>query len=151
MTDRLVADGLKVHTLIAGKACDQLGAGQLKQVQSSLPNVSYIGWVSAEELAVVYASSDVLLFPSGVETFGNVTLEGMASGLPVIVDAASGSHLVDDGACACWRAAARDSPRELVTDTSYCPPRPPLALRASLSLRPCPRQASTGLLSPVGI
>mmetsp|Transcript_20371 Transcript_20371/g.64321 ORF Transcript_20371/g.64321 Transcript_20371/m.64321 type:complete len:492 (+) Transcript_20371:1-1476(+) len=94
---RMVADGLKVHALIAGKACDELGADQLKVVRSTLPNVSYIGWVTAEELAVVYASSDVLLFPSSVETFGNVTLEGMSSGMPCVVEAASGGHLVEDG------------------------------------------------------
>lgn len=95
---RLAADGFRVHTLIAGKAVDDLGSRQLKQVRASLPNLHFVGWIEADELAVMYASSDVLLFPSGVETFGNVTLEGMASGLPCIVDITSGSHLVDDGA-----------------------------------------------------
>jgi glycosyltransferase involved in cell wall biosynthesis len=95
---RLIADGYDVHTMIAGKANDEMGLGQLKQVQSTLPNVSYIGWISAEQLAVAYASSDMLLFPSAVETFGNVTLEGMASGIPVIVDKTTGGHLIEDGA-----------------------------------------------------
>jgi len=93
---RLRADGIKVHTLIAGKVNDESGARQVEQVEKELDNVSYIGWVSADELAVVYASSDVLLFPSAVETFGNVTLEAMASGMPVIVEHSTGSHLVED-------------------------------------------------------
>ncbi|WP_422297080.1 glycosyltransferase [Candidatus Binatus sp.] len=37
-----------------------------------------------EELGKYYASADVFLFPSETETFGNVTLEAMASGLAVV-------------------------------------------------------------------
>ena len=40
---------------------------------------------------------DVLLFPSAVETFGNVTLEAMACGLPCVVDESCSGHLVADG------------------------------------------------------
>ena len=39
---------------------------------------------TGEQLARHYASADVFLFPSETETFGNVTLEAMASGLAVI-------------------------------------------------------------------
>jgi phosphatidylinositol alpha 1,6-mannosyltransferase len=44
-----------------------------------------------------YASSDILLFPSDVETFGNVTLEALSSGCPSIVEKKCGEHLVDHG------------------------------------------------------
>ena len=37
-----------------------------------------------EQLAAHYASADIFLFPSHTETFGNVTLEAMASGLAVV-------------------------------------------------------------------
>lgn len=43
------------------------------------------GGMSQMDLARVYASSDVFLFPSRTETFGNVVLEARASGLPVVV------------------------------------------------------------------
>jgi glycosyltransferase involved in cell wall biosynthesis len=39
---------------------------------------------TGEQLAKHYASADVFLFPSETETFGNVTLEAMASGLAVV-------------------------------------------------------------------
>ena len=69
----------------------------LTRVRAKLEHVTYFGWVEQEQLAQVYACSDVLLFPSEVETFGNVTLEGMASGLPCIVDERCSAHLVTDG------------------------------------------------------
>jgi len=47
------------------------------------PNVTFTGYLHGEELAAVYASSDIFVFPSTTETYGNVVLEAMASGLPV--------------------------------------------------------------------
>ncbi|MDZ7807982.1 MAG: glycosyltransferase [Gracilimonas sp.] len=59
---------------------------------------SITGFLEGEELATAYASSDVFLFPSHTETFGNVTLEAMSSGLPCLVADATGSKsLVEDG------------------------------------------------------
>jgi glycosyltransferase involved in cell wall biosynthesis len=44
----------------------------------------FTGWLYEEDLAQAYASSDVFVFPSATDTFGNVILEAQASGLPVI-------------------------------------------------------------------
>lgn len=55
------------------------------------------GWLSGAALGEAYASSDVLLFPSDVETFGNVTLEALASGCPCVVEEKCGGHLVTHG------------------------------------------------------
>lgn len=74
-----------------------IGAGQCEDEVKSLPNTVFAGWMSGDELSVAYASSDVFLFPSGVETFGNVTLEAAASGLPLVVDAGCSGHLVQHG------------------------------------------------------
>ena len=53
---------------------------------------------SGDDLAAHYASADVFLFPSLTETFGNVTTEAMASGLPVLAfDYAAAAQLISAG------------------------------------------------------
>ena len=46
--------------------------------------MTYLGWLSGDELAAAYASSDVFVCPSVSETMGNVVVEAMAAGLPVV-------------------------------------------------------------------
>jgi glycosyltransferase involved in cell wall biosynthesis len=53
-------------------------------LQKEHPDVRFCGLLTGERLATHYASADVFLFPSETETFGNVTLEAMASGLAVV-------------------------------------------------------------------
>jgi glycosyltransferase involved in cell wall biosynthesis len=55
-----------------------------------LPNTVYTGFKRGEELSKMYASADCFAFPSATETFGNVVLEAMASGLPVAAVAGGG-------------------------------------------------------------
>ena len=58
----------------------------------------FIGFRSGAGLGQALASADLLFNPSITETFGNVTLEAMASGLPVVAAGATGStSLVEDG------------------------------------------------------
>jgi glycosyltransferase involved in cell wall biosynthesis len=65
--------------------------------QERLPDAVFTGQLTGAELATAFASTDVFLNPSITETFGNVTLEAMASGLPVMAAAASGTtSLVQD-------------------------------------------------------
>lgn len=52
--------------------------------------VVFTGYLHGEELASAYASSDIFVFPAANETFGNVILEAMASGLPVVAPASGG-------------------------------------------------------------
>ncbi|HVY07961.1 MAG TPA: glycosyltransferase family 1 protein [Burkholderiales bacterium] len=51
---------------------------------SRCPDAIFAGTKRGEDLAVHYASADVFLFPSLTETYGNVTLEALASGLAVV-------------------------------------------------------------------
>lgn len=65
--------------------------------ENRLPEAVFTGFLGGADLARAVASMDVLFFPSITETFGNVTLEAMACGLPVVAAAATGSEsLVDD-------------------------------------------------------
>lgn len=63
-----------------------------KSLEKQLPGVLFTGFLDGEELARAYASSDVFLFPSETESFGNVTLEAMACGLPTVCADATGSR-----------------------------------------------------------
>lgn len=65
--------------------------------QQKLPNGIFVGHQEGDGLSRAYASADIFFNPSITETFGNVTLEAMASGLPSICAAAAGSKsLVED-------------------------------------------------------
>lgn len=61
------------------------------------PHAHFTGTRTGEELAVIFASADLFLFPSTSETFGNVILEAMASGLVTVAFdyAAATLHLRD--------------------------------------------------------
>ena len=61
-------------------------------LEKELPDAVFTGFQDGEALAEAYASSDVFLFPSDTESFGNVTLEAMASGLPCLCADATGSR-----------------------------------------------------------
>jgi glycosyltransferase involved in cell wall biosynthesis len=76
-----------------------VGDGPAKpDLEKVMPEAHYTGFLEGEDLARAYASSDVFLFPSHTETFGNVTLEAMSSGLPCLVADATGSKsLVEHG------------------------------------------------------
>jgi len=61
-----------------------VGTGPLlTRLQRENPNFIFAGKKTGEELARYYASSDIFVFPSKTETFGNVVLEAMACGLGV--------------------------------------------------------------------
>ena len=68
------------------------------KLQREHPEVRFIGYRTGTELAACYASADLMLFPSETETFGNVLLEGMASGLASLSYdyAASSWHCVNE-------------------------------------------------------
>ena len=88
----LAARGLKVKPLVIGDG------PEMAAMKAGLKNGVFAGFLHAQELARAYASSDIFFFPSESETFGNVTLEAMASGLPAVNAIASGSNsLVAEG------------------------------------------------------
>ena len=57
---------------------------EMVRATAGLPCV-FTGRLEGDDLTAAYASSDIFVFPSTTDTFGNVVLEAQASGLPVIV------------------------------------------------------------------
>jgi glycosyltransferase involved in cell wall biosynthesis len=76
-----------------------VGEGPMRaSLQAQLPGAVFAGQRHGEDLAAHYASADLFLFPSLTETFGNVTAEAMASGLPVVAyDYAAAAQLMRPG------------------------------------------------------
>jgi glycosyltransferase involved in cell wall biosynthesis len=77
-----------------------------------------VGHLTKEELAVAVASADIMLTPSTTETFGNVVLEAMASGIVVVsADVPSARSLITHGenGLLCQADAAQAYIRELET------------------------------------
>ncbi|NMC27990.1 MAG: glycosyltransferase family 1 protein [Syntrophomonadaceae bacterium] len=72
--------GLKFRLLIVGD-----GPARQALQDMAMANVVFCGYKSGRELQAIYASADIFVFPSATETFGNVVLEAMASGLPSVV------------------------------------------------------------------
>ena len=76
-----------------------IGEGPAKDwFAKRLPNAVFAGFQAGSDLGRAVASLDLLFNPSVTETFGNVTLEAMACGIPVVAASATGSQsLVADG------------------------------------------------------
>ena len=112
--DRFLAIDLPGSKVLAG---DGPSAETLKR---AYPQAHFLGVRRGDDLAQVYASADVFVFPSRTDTFGMVLLEAMASGLPVAalpvpgpldVVGTSGAGVLDhDLRAACL--AALDIPRD---------------------------------------
>lgn len=78
---------------------------QRAALERSHPQARFVGVQRGEALARHYASADVFAFPSLTDTFGNVTLEALASGLAVAAyDTAAAAHHVHDGHSGCLAA-----------------------------------------------
>ena len=87
-------DHSRCHLVIVG---DGPASTEIQHELAHLP-VTFTGYLRGEALATAYASADIFAFPSLTETFGQVVLEAMASGLPVVGLLSEGvCDLVNDG------------------------------------------------------
>lgn len=67
-------------------------------LRERLPRAEFTGVLKGEPLAEAYARMDIFVFPSHTDTFGNVVLEALASGVPAIVTPDGGpATIVRDG------------------------------------------------------
>ena len=70
----------------------------LEEMKKRCPRAGFTGFLKGEDLQKAYASADIFVFPSTTDTFGNVVLEAMSSGLPVVVtDRGGPKELVEHG------------------------------------------------------
>lgn len=81
------------HFLVVGHG------GEEAWLRERLPRAEFTGVLRGEALSAAYANMDLFVFPSHTDTFGNVVLEAMASGVPAIVTPDGGPRtIVRDGA-----------------------------------------------------
>ena len=78
--------GTPYNLLIAGDGVAK------KDLLEQLPNAYFLGNIGHADLAIFYASADVFLFTSITETYGNVVIEAMASGLPCVIANGGGTR-----------------------------------------------------------
>jgi glycosyltransferase involved in cell wall biosynthesis len=86
---RLAASGQKIHLLVVGN-----GAQRQEVLRLSGHCATLTGNLPHRELASIYASADLLLFPSEAEVWPNVVMEARACGLPVFACAHGASHVM---------------------------------------------------------
>jgi len=82
----VVGDGPETPAL--KKECERLGLGE---------HCVFAGYLERGDIALAYAMSDIFVFPSLTETQGLVTLEAMASGIPVVAIGSMGTLMVMGG------------------------------------------------------
>ena len=69
-----------------------IGEGPARETfEEAVPHACFVGFQQGDDLGRAVASMDILLNPSITETFGNVTLEAMACGVPVVAADATGA------------------------------------------------------------
>ncbi|WP_423068206.1 glycosyltransferase family 4 protein [Devosia sp. CN2-171] len=70
------------------------------ELVAKYPGVHFLGLRTGDELSTIYRSADVFVFPSRTDTFGNVIIEALASGLPVAAYPVTGpADILTDPAC----------------------------------------------------
>jgi glycosyltransferase involved in cell wall biosynthesis len=90
---RLRAENLPVQLFVVGDG------PYTEALSHNLPEACFTGYLRGQDLATAYASSDVFVFPSTTDTFGNVIIEAQACGVPVVVSDSGGpKELVQNNA-----------------------------------------------------
>ena len=93
ITQELADAGISARFLIVGHGVDE------EALRRELPTAEFAGVLRGVALSQAYANMDLLVFPSHTDTFGNVVLEALASGVPAVVTPDGGpKYIVRDRA-----------------------------------------------------
>ncbi len=93
----------KTYKILTSKRDDLVfalaGNGPVKdELKRLMPKAVFLGQLSGKKLSTAYASSDIFVFPSTTETFGNVTVEAMASGITAVCAREGGAYgVINEG------------------------------------------------------
>jgi phosphatidylinositol alpha 1,6-mannosyltransferase len=89
LREQLLRQGVtRFRFLIVGQGAEEAW------LRENLPNAEFTGVLRGRELSRAYANMDLFVFPSHTDTFGNVVLEALASGVPAIVTPDGGPHYI---------------------------------------------------------
>lgn len=115
---RLAASpGARLRFAVAGDGPDDVRCRAL-----AADGTWFAGALHGEELSAFYASADLLVFPSTTETFGNVVLEAMASGVPVIApDVGATLELADHASARLFRGGDAEALGEAIESLAADP------------------------------
>ncbi len=107
--------GLNPCWLIIGHGAEEAA------LRTALPNADLPGVLRGGALATAYANMDLLIFPSHTDTFGNVVLEALASGVPAIVTPHGGpAHILQAATPTCCDQCARTTaPGRVANDEDF--------------------------------
>ncbi len=89
---------LLAHGVTDFKICIIGDGTEREKLARDMQNAEFTGVLRGEALSRAYADLDLFVFPSRTDTFGNVVLEALASGVPAVVTASGGpKFIVSDG------------------------------------------------------
>lgn len=133
--DDILAAGRSIETTRTDVRFVFAGDGPyMHRCLAAAPQAScFMGRLEGAELAAFYASADVFVFPSVTDTFANVLLEAMASGLPVIAADAPATREVLGGAGEFYAGGSAYGLATSLSKLSTCAARREALARSSLS------------------
>ncbi|AUD05545.1 glycosyltransferase family 4 protein [Spirosoma pollinicola] len=117
--------GSEYSLLIAGSDSDKMYAWTLRELVRMLgisAKVSFIGVVQGEQKEQLYADAHLLILPSHAENFGNVVIESLAQGTPVVASTNTPWQILEEEQAGRWVQNEPDLLRQAIESFLTMPP-----------------------------